>query len=224
MRNGHDDTATMLSGSALQTGRLQSLSKQRRDIATGNFQRPEMPQGLQDDIQYLNEQFFLLAHEYGENVLRSMDASIPVARRIIEAGAGGIGTAIRCGVPLVVFTDSVEELALTDPQKWRTSSAEVPDQLKDLTRFALQLAHDLTHINRTIAQIYFGFGRTGCDAYARLSHKHLIAMSQRCGVLVRLLGGQRPQDWERLFIGERVGGPIALQISQQTGLMMLAAE
>jgi len=224
MRNGHDDTAPKLSGAALQTDKWRAPIKRRGDGRVTSLSLTEMPPGLQDDIQHINEQFFLLANEYGESVLRSMDASIQVVRRIVEAGAGSIGTAIRCGVPLTIFNDTVEELALSDPQKWRSSSAEVPEQLKELTRFVLEFAHDLVHVNRTIAQIYFGFSRLSCDAYGRLSHKHLITLSQRHGVLLRLLGGQRPQDWERLFIGERVSGPIALQISQQTGLMMLAAE
>lgn len=222
MRNGREATAPALSGATL-TSKWKTPSKQRID-GIASLPLSEMPPGLHDDIQHINEQLFLIASEYGESVLRSMDASIPVARRIVEAGAGSIGTAIRCGVPLVVFNSVVEELALTDPQKWRGSSAEVPEQLKDLTRFILEFAHDLVHVNRTIAQIYFGFGRLACDAYGRLGHRHLITLSQRHGVLLRLLGGQRPQDWERLFIGERVSGSIALQISQQTGLMMLAAE
>ena len=180
---------------------------------------------LQDDIQHINEALFLLASEQGESLLRTLEASTPVARRITQATSNGIGTAIRCRVPLLTFNSVVEELSFVDPRKWRPNvSADPSPQLKELTRFLLEFAHDLVKMNLTVAQLYFGFSRLAAEAYGRLSLKHLLQLSTRHGVLVRLLAGQRLQDWDRLFIGERLSGPLAYQISQQTGLVMLHAE
>jgi hypothetical protein len=180
---------------------------------------------LKDDIQYLNEQLFLIANEQGEPVLRSMEASPAVARRITAASANGIGTAIRCGVPLVTFTSVLEELALSDPRKWRIGpQVELSPRIQELTRFMLEFARDLVRVNFTVAQMYFGFSRLAAQAYTRLGMKQRLQLSSRHGLLLRLLAAQRNQDWDRLLIGERLSGPLAYQISQQTGLMMLGEQ
>lgn len=182
---------------------------------------------LQADIQHLNEQLFLIAGEptLGERALKLLEASPTVAQRVASASADAVGTAIRCGVPLVTFTSAVEELAILKPRDWRVGVAsEVPMELQEFTRFALQFAQRLALLDSTVAQLHFGLTRMAAEGLTRLGVMHLLQMSRRHGVMLRLRLGDQLQVWDRLLIGERCRGPRAYRISQQAALLSLGMD
>lgn len=182
---------------------------------------------LQDDIQHLNEQLLMIASdaESGERMLKLMQATAPVIQRIAQAGSNAVGTAIRCRIPLVTFTPVLENLAVLDPRIWRANTAvEIPEPLQALTHFTLEFAHNLVREHPTVAQMYFGLSRLAADGLGRLALKHILSLSRRHGVLLRLRAGDQPQLWDRLLIGERCSGPRAYRISQQMALLSLGAD
>jgi len=182
---------------------------------------------LQDDIQHLNEQLLLIASdpELGERTLKMLLASAPIIQRIVAASSNAVSTAIRCRIPLVTFTAALEDLAVLNPRAWRANSAvEIPVALQELTHFALEFAHDLVRAHPTVARMYFGLSRLAADGLGGLALKHLLTLSRRHGVLLRLRAADQPQLWDRLLIGERCSGPRAYRISQQMALLSLGAE
>lgn len=179
---------------------------------------------LQDDIQDLNSQLLLIVSEphEGAQILKLMEATPLVAQRIAQAGANGVGTAIRCRTPLVTFTALAEELLALDPRDWRGSgSMSVPQSLQDLTLYALRLAQRVAHVQPTVAELQFQLSRSSVEALARLPLKHLNPLCRRYGVLLRLRRAQQPQIWERLLIGDTCPGPLGFRIAQQTALLSL---
>lgn len=180
-----------------------------------------------EDIAYLNSEVLLLASdpEQGERVLRLLGAHPNVIKRIAEAGSKAVGTAIRCGVPLVTFSPRLDHL-LNPPVAGLHGSSmqEIPEALRGLTTTALHVAQRLALIDRTVAQLHFGLTPRGCETLGSLSINRLIRLSERHGVLLRLRTPEKPQVWERLLIGDRCSGPRGFRVSQQAGLLSLGNE
>jgi hypothetical protein len=179
---------------------------------------------LDEDVEYLNSEMLLLASDagHGKRVLRLLGAHPNVIGRIASAGSKAVGTAIRCGVPLVTFTTKLDELLFAPLVEGHSSAVhEIPDSLRQLTRISLQVAHRVALIDRTVAQLHFGFTPRACDAMTNLSVSRLVRFCDRRGPLLRLRAPDNVQVWERLLIGDRCGGPRGIRISQQAALLSL---
>src|SRR5690348_669843 len=99
-----------------------------------------------EDVQRINEQVLLLVvdRSCGGRARRALQVSKPVAKLISAARAPAIGTAIRCGVPLIVFTRAFHEVVALDPRRWSSVAASAPpEELEALTRFTLHFVHEL---------------------------------------------------------------------------------
>jgi hypothetical protein len=179
---------------------------------------------LEDDVRSINEKLLLALVDgvIGAEARKLLQVSRPVARRLAEANASAIGTAIRCGVPLVTFAAAVNELLTADPKSWRMSSVHpVPLLLQELTDFTLMFARQLARSADTSARAYFGLTGTAAENLSRLALVHVQLMSRNFGVLLRLREGDRADMWADLFVGERAAGPTAIQIAQETILLSL---
>lgn len=177
-----------------------------------------------EDIAYLNAEVLLLASdpEEGERILRLLGAHPNVIKRIAAAGSKAVGTAIRCGVPLVTFAPRFDDLLSLPATELRgASKQEIPEALRELTTTALHVAQRMALIDRTVAQLHFGFTPRVCETLRSLSISRLLRLSERYGVLLRLRTPEKPQVWERLLIGDRCSGPRGFRISQQAGLLSL---
>lgn len=180
-----------------------------------------------EDIAFLNSQVLLLASDprEGRRILCLLGARPNVIKRIAAAGSKAVGTAIRCGVPLVTFGSRLDALLgppaadLRDPSKQDT-----PASLRQLTTNALHVAQRLALIDRTAAQLHFGFAPCVCEALRSLSIARLMHLSEQHGLLLRLRTPEKPQVWDRLLIGDRCSGPRGFRISQQAGLLSLGNE
>lgn len=180
-----------------------------------------------EDISYLNSEVLLLVSdpEEGERILRLLGAHPNVIKRIAAAGSKSVGTAIRCGVPLVTFAPRLDELlSLPSTELHGVSKQEIPAGLRMLTTTALHVAQRLALIDRTVAQLHFGFTPRVCEIFKSLSISRLLHLSERHGVLLRLRTPEKAQVWDRLLIGDRCGGPRGFRISQQAGLLSLGNE
>jgi hypothetical protein len=180
-----------------------------------------------EDITFLNSEVLLLASdpEAGERILRLLGAHPNVIKRIAAAGSRAVGTAIRCGVPLVTFVPRLDELlGLPVGDLHGHTNQEIPAPLRKLTTTALHVAQRLALIDRTVAQLHFGFTPRMCESLKSLSISRLMHLSERHGVLLRLRTPERPHVWDRLLIGDRCGGPRGFRISQQAGLLSLGNE
>lgn len=180
-----------------------------------------------EDIAFLNSEVLLLASdpEEGERILRLLGAHPNVIKRIAAAGSKAVGTAIRCGVPLVTFVPLLDELlGLPAVVLHGRTHHEVPAPLRRLTTTALHVAQRLALIDRTVAQLHFGFTPRMCESLKSLGISRLMHLSERHGVLLRLRTPEKPQVWDRLLIGDRCTGPRGFRISQQAGLLSLGNE
>jgi hypothetical protein len=190
-----------------------------------SFRRRRSVPNPADDIQKLNERLLLIASDQalGGRVLRTLGAGAQVIKRIRTANAQAVATAIRCGVPLIVFTDTLEELASTDPRQWRWSStSEVPTELRDLALFALNFAHDLALRNITMAKAYFGVSRFTAERLGEFAVAHLETLSRASGPLLRLRSSDDLNLWDRLLIGDRCVGPRASRIAHTAAQQTLS--
>jgi hypothetical protein len=190
-----------------------------------SFRRKRSVPNPADDIQKLNERLLLIASDQalGGTLLRTLGAGAQVIKRIRTANAQAVATAIRCSVPLIVFTDMVEELASTDPRQWRWSSTnEVPTELRDLALFALNFAHDLALRNITMAKGYFGVSRLTAERLGELAVAHLETLSRAPGPLLRLRSSDDLNWWDRLLIGDRCVGPRAPRIAHTAAQQTLS--
>jgi len=182
---------------------------------------------IEEDVAYLNSEVLLIASdpEHGERILRLLGAHPNVVGRIASAGSKAVGTAIRCGVPLVTFTRKLDELLSAPSTDVHGPHAhDLPGSIRDLTRIALHVAHRLALIDRTVAQLHFGFTPRACEALMNLSVSRLLRLGDRHGLLLRLRTPDKVQVWERLLIGDRCTGPRGFRISQQAALLSLGNE
>lgn len=181
-------------------------------------------EALNEDVVHLNSQLLLLASdpEEGEAMMRLLGASPLVIQRITRAGSKAVGTAIRCGVPLVTFVSKLEEvLVASGGEMTGVASRSVPAALRDLTRDTLHMAQRLAFVDRTVAQLHFGFTPRACEGLTRLSVARIARLTQRHGVLIKLRAADKAQVWDRLLIGDRYSGPSGYRISQQAALLSL---
>lgn len=181
-------------------------------------------QALNEDVVHLNSQLLLLASdpEEGEGIMRQLGAHPLVIKRIANAGAKAVGTAIRCGVPLVTFASKLEEaLIARGAELDGIAGRDAPDALRTLARDTLQMAQRLAFIDRTVAQLHFGFTPRACEGLTRLSVSRMTRLTQRQGALLRLRAADKVHVWDRLLIGDRCSGPRGFRISQQAALLSL---
>jgi hypothetical protein len=182
---------------------------------------------IEEDVAHLNSEVLLIASDpaHGERILRLLGAHPNVIGRIASAGSKAVGTAIRCGVPLVTFTRKLDELLSAPSTDVHGSHAhDLPGSVKELTRTALHVAHRVALIDRTVAQLHFGFTPRACEALINLSVSRLLRLGDRHGLLLRLRTPDKVQVWERLLIGDRCTGPRGFRISQQAALLSLGNE
>jgi hypothetical protein len=186
-------------------------------------ERQRVP-NLDDDVRGINEQLLLIVSDpaAGKRVLRLLQASAGVSRLIENTDASGIGTAIRCGIPLVSFAPAVNDLLCVEPNLWRPKSAsEVPEKLQDLTLFVLMFAQKLAQIKAVMAQSFFKLTLSASENLAMLPVFHVNRLSRQFGLLLRLREGDQQPLWEDLFVGERAQGALAFQIAQEAAGLSL---
>lgn len=186
-----------------------------------------MDAAIEEDVAKVNSEVLLLASdpEEGESTLRLLGAQPNVIARIASAGAKGVGTAIRCGVPLVVFVPKLEELlAMRVADVHEANAQQVPPAIKELTRLTLQVAQRAALIDRTLAQLHFGFTGRSLDGLIGLSMTRLLRLADRHGVLIRLRASDKTRLWDRLLIGDRSPGPRGYRFSHQTALACCRTE
>lgn len=177
-----------------------------------------------EDIVHLNSDLLLLVcdSKSGQHILKLLGAQPNVIRRIAAAKSAAIGTAIRCGVPLVTFAPRLDDLLIPSASISRgAGKQDVPEPLRHLTAKAFHVAQRLALIDRTVAQLHFGFTPRASEVFRNLSANRILQLSEGYGVLLRLRAAAKPLVWDRLFIGDRCQGPRAFRISQQSGLLNL---
>lgn len=180
---------------------------------------------IDEDITYLNSEVLLAASDpdEGERTLRLLGAHPNVINRIATAGSKGVGTAIRCRVPLVTLAPRVEELLNGSSLEHRSVHAtEGSEAVQQLTRTALQVAQRVALTDRTLAQLHFDISSRTCERLVELSVARLLRLNERHGILLRLRTPEKPQVWDRLLIGDRCNDPRGFRISQQRILMSLS--
>lgn len=180
-----------------------------------------------EDIVHLNSDLLLLAcdSKSGRHILKLLGAQSNVIRRIAAAKSAAIGTAIRCGVPLVSFSPRLDDLLIPSTSISRgVGKQEVPEPLRHLTVQTFHVAQRLALIDRTVAQLHFGFTPRASEVFRNLSAKRILQLSEGHGVLLRLRAAAKPLVWDGLFIGERCQGPRAFRISQHSGRQNLGNE
>lgn len=179
---------------------------------------------LDEDLTHLNSQVLLLASdpEEGNRLMHLLGAQPLVVKRIAAAGSKAVGTAIRCGVPLVTFASRFDEILMGQAGELGGSGArDLPMSLRVLTRDTLQMAQRLAFIDRTVAQLHFGLTARGCGELMGLSVYRMTRLAERQGVLLTLRAAERVRVWDRLLIGDRCSGPRGVRISQQAALLSL---
>ncbi len=179
---------------------------------------------IDEDVAHLNSQVLLLASDpdEGDRLMQLLGAHPLVIKRIAAAGSKAVGTAIRCGVPLVTFSSRLEEALLTQASESGGSAGrDVPMSLRALARDTLQMAQRLAFIDRTVAQLHFGLTTRACEGLMRLSVHRMVRLTERHGVLLTLRAAEKVKVWDRLLIGDRCSGPLGFRISQQAALLSL---
>jgi hypothetical protein len=181
-------------------------------------------EALNEDVVHLNSQVLLLASDpdEGDHILRVLGAHPLVIQRIASAGSKAVGTAIRCGIPLVTFTHRLEEVLINPAAELQAGAArQVPATIRALARDALHMAQRLAFIDRTVAQLHFDFTPRACEGLVRLSVSRMTRLIERQGVLIKLRAAEQVTVWDRLLIGDRYDGPRGFRISQQAALLSL---
>jgi hypothetical protein len=180
---------------------------------------------LDEDVRDINEQLLLIASDptIGKRALRLLQASSAVSRLLENADSSAIGTAIRCGIPLITFLPTVSDLLCSEPRSWRPKAAsDVPEKLQDLMFFSLTFARQLAQSKPVMAQGYFRLTLSAAENLAVLAVFHLKRMSRQFGMLLRLREGDQEQIWEDILVGQRATGALAFQIAQEAaGLSLL---
>ena len=177
-----------------------------------------------DDFFFLNSQLLLLAsdQQHGRRHLLLLGAHPRVIKVIAGAGKQGIVTALRCRVPLLTFTEELDELIrLSEAELRATHPVDVPEELRQVTTVALHVAHRLAHIDRLQAQEKFGLTPRQCERFMQLGIGRLTRLRDRRGLLVRLRAPDKAVTWERLLIGDRFPDPRGFRIAQQAASLSL---
>ncbi|MGH3430683.1 MAG: hypothetical protein ACRDQZ_24480, partial [Mycobacteriales bacterium] len=176
-----------------------------------------------EDVQRINEQLLLLVVDpsSGGRVRRALQVSKPVAKLISAARAPAIGTALRCGVPLVVFTRTFHEIAALAPRRWSSVAAPAPpDELRALTRFTMHFVHELALRSAALTHALFKLPPAVCGAFGEVPLVHVETLVQR-GCVLRLRSGDDPLAWDRLFVGGRCGDGRAQTLAHLSALQTL---
>lgn len=182
---------------------------------------------LGEDLEYLNSELLLLVSDPsgGKTMMRLLGAHPSVTQRIAAASPRAIGMAIRCRVPLVMFSRTLDELlaasAVSDVQSGVTL---VPPRLKKLTEVTLQVAQRVALVDRTVAQVHFGFTPRACELLVNASVRRLERVASRNHVLLKMRLGEKVQFWDRLLIADRCSETLGRRLSQQAALQSLGNE
>lgn len=182
---------------------------------------------LAANIEQLNSKLMLAARdpEVGLGLLHELSADRTVVARITTATEVGIRTAVRCGVPLIVFTDIADQLAQSAWRQRRIAENVLVSQpLRDLTTFALQVVQRLAIQDNTLASMLFGLSAGTVEAIAELGITELECAAPYGEPLIRLRKGDQPLIWDRLLIGNVSGKAWAYRVSHDTALLSLGAE
>jgi hypothetical protein len=153
----------------------------------------------------------------GRSVLRAFGGANHVITRIRTANSQAVATAIRCGVPLVVFADAIDELLGTYSHRWRVGvTQEQPPALQELGLLALHITRDLALRSLNMTQGYFSLSRTTAERLRDLSIVNMEKLNRAHGSLIRLRCQDDSNWWNRLLIGDRSGGARGQRIAVLT--------
>lgn len=185
-------------------------------------------EAIVNDLVTINREFFRLAlnADWSCRVLRVLGASEAVANKIRNSTEEGRATAIKCRMPLVVLSDAAEELFTRHPHDWPPDRRmiDLPDELRSLTRFVLEVVWGMSRLDLTTPQMQFGLSRHAVEDLSRYGVRDLYALAERSTALLKLRAPLQPLIWDRLMIGARCEGPRATRISQQTAMMTVGLE
>jgi hypothetical protein len=178
---------------------------------------------LSDDVQRINERVMLLMvdRSIGGRVRRLLEVTPPVAALIANANAQAIGTAIRCGLPLVTFTRAFHDLAGVPVRNWPRTATAPPPELRDLTVFVLHFAHELVLRNITLSHAFFGFSRSDAEMFRNLPMIHLETLANRSTSLLRLRAADVVSVWNGLFVGGRCADARAQALAHRSAWQTL---
>jgi hypothetical protein len=182
-----------------------------------------MPDAV-EDIRALNERVFLTVRDSrdGATPLRSLGAAPQLIEPICSAGPGAVAAAVRCNIPLIVFTPALESRLHPASRVGRWPAMDnqsSPHQILTLT--SLQVARDLAIRNITMAKTYFGVSRMSAERLASLALSSLEPLSCASESLLQLRCAQDLHWWKRVLIGDRVSGERALRLVQMAAQQAL---
>lgn len=183
----------------------------------------------QRDIEFLNQKVLLFVSELDERRTTARFLSIHpnVGRHLKRASASGCRAAITCGVPLVSLQEQVVD-DLTDAQLLtRRAGAfrdDLPVALGEINFLALLLAQHLTWTKPNLAALYFSLEIPQLELITEVGPTDLQTYAVRCPYVVQIRGGATPALWERIMMGEKIGGPRGARLSHDAALLSLDAQ
>jgi hypothetical protein len=191
----------------------------------GPLQRRTSILTVGDDIQCLNEKLFrLLADpEQGRKLHQLLQISRPVSQLISSANGRALGTAIRCTVPLLTFSASIEEAVTKGAQPPAYSLPVEHEALRDLTLFTLRFAQGLVLRNMSMAHAFFGFSRLFAERFSEMALMHVEALSRSRACLLRLRASDDVTAWEALLVGNRCWDARGLLLARVAAYQLLIA-
>jgi len=177
------------------------------------------------DVEPLNEQLFLFAinQREGIEILESLGAIPEVVDRIRGATPNGIAVAVRCGIPLVCFSAAMEEELIRGASMANSVGRPVPiAAVQELALLALHIAYRNVLRFPALGQSHFGLSRVGSSRLAEATIRDLICLS-RFERPIQLHAADQLRFWDRILIGDRLVGPRAYRISQETAFLSVGA-
>jgi hypothetical protein len=183
----------------------------------------------QRDIEYLNQKVLLFVAQLDERQTTTRFLAIhpSVGRHLKHASANGCRAAITCGIPLVSLQEQIVA-DLTDTQLLsRRSGAlrdDLPEGLVEINFLALALAQRLTWTKPHLAALYFSLEIPQLEVIADVGTTDIQTYATRCPYVVQIRGGASPALWERIMIGEKIGGPRGARLSHDAALLSLDAQ
>ena len=183
----------------------------------------------QRDIEHLNQKVLLFIAELDERhtTTRYLAIHPNVCKQLKHASAGGCRAAITCGIPLVALQQQVvndltdTQLLLRRPGVFRH---DLPQPLGEINFLALLLAQRLTWQKPHLAALYFSLEIPQLEVIADVGPTDLQAYAAHCPHVVQIRGGATPALWERIMIGEKIGGPRGVRLSHDAALLSLDAQ
>lgn len=158
-----------------------------------------------DDLERLNERTLELLRDpmTAMHARCSLEVTAPVAERVASASPQGLCTAIRCGVPLLIFTPAFEEMLGARSRHFaRIGVGESPRELEGLALFTLNFAHQLVLRNPSIAHAFFGLSRGASESFAEMPVVHREGLSRRARGLLKVRAGGDLAVWDGLLMGD----------------------